>query len=192
MSINIKHKILRRFKRYYILIKSKKGKTRQNRYFPFNIIILIAIIVFIIRLFFLDIMQVKGHSMDPTLETGQIIFINRFSYGIILPFIDKYILRWDKPKSGDIVVFYNPNNHSLNVKRCIASEYDNLYYKEGLLFIDDSNEPFKIGYSIQFNGVSEVPEGHILVLGDNLENSIDSRLFGFVKIDDIIGDVLFY
>ena len=174
------------------MTKNKKIKGKQNRYFPFNIIILIAIIVFIIRLFFLDIMQVKGHSMDPTFATGRIIFINRASYGIMLPFIDKYILRWDKPEFGDIVVFYNPNNRSLNVKRCIASEYDNLYYKEGLLFIDDFEEPFKIGYSLQFNGFSEVPEGHILVLGDNLENSIDSRLFGFVEIDDIIGNVVFY
>ncbi len=172
-------------------ISSKKEKKQRN-FSPLNLIIIIAIIVFSIRLFFLDIMQVKGSSMEPTIKHEQILFINRLSYGVILPFIDKYVFRWNKPESGDIIVFYNPNNHSLTVKRCIASEFDNIYYDDGLLSVDYFDGPLNIGYSLQFFNINKVPRGHILVLGDNLPNSVDSRLFGFVKIDDIIGNVLFY
>ena len=170
----------------------KKMSKHSKNIFPLNVIIPVAVLVFIVRLFFLDIMQVKGHSMEPVIVQGDILFINRLSYGIICPFIDKYIIRWNKPAIGDIIVFYNPNNGSLIVKRCIAAEYDNLLYEDGFLYIDYFDKPLYIGYSLQFKNLDKVPKEQILVLGDNLENSIDSRLFGFVKIDDIIGSVLFY
>lgn len=168
----------------------KPGKKHID-FFPANIIIFIAIFIFIIRLFFLDIMQVKGSSMEPGLEPGNIIFINRLAYGIILPFIDKYIVRWNKPEAGDIIVFYNPQR-TLTVKRCIATENDEIKYMDGLLYTDYIETPLRIGYSLQFNDIERIPSNNVLVLGDNLSNSIDSRLFGFIKIDDIIGKVLFY
>ena len=171
--------------------KPVKKLKKQNKLYPVNIIVITAVLIFTVRLFFLDIMHVKGHSMEPNIMPGTIIFINRFSYGIILPFIDKYIIQWNKPSPGDIIVFYNPER-TLTVKRCIATENDDIYYKDGLLYTDYLDSPIRIGYSFQFDNMTEVPEGHVLVLGDNLSNSIDSRLFGFIKTDDIIGSVLFY
>jgi signal peptidase I len=171
--------------------KNTKKPGKKHNLYPANIIIFTAVIIFIIRLFFLDIMQVKGSSMEPTILPGSTVFINRLSYGIILPFVDNYIIRWNKPSPGDIIVFYNPQK-ALTIKRCIATEYDKINYFDGLLYTDYLDEPVRIGYSLQFNSINTVPEGQVLVLGDNLSNSIDSRLFGFIKNDDIIGSVLFY
>jgi signal peptidase I len=164
---------------------------KKINFYPANAIIFTAVILFIMRLFFLDIMQVEGSSMEPVIMPGNIIFINRLSYGIVIPFIDLYLARWNKPSVGDIIVFYNPQR-TLTVKRCVAAEFDEIKYADGLLYTEHLDKPVRIGFSLQFSGLDSVPEGQALVLGDNLSNSIDSRLFGFVNFDDIIGSVLFY
>jgi len=76
----------------------------KKNVFPLFTVLLLALSLSIIRLFVLNVMRVEGHSMKPTLRQSQMIFVNRLSSGIILPFSDRYLLMWGKPQIGDVGV----------------------------------------------------------------------------------------
>jgi signal peptidase I len=67
--------------------------------------IVVALILFAaIKLFAFDVLLVEGHSMEPALSPGRIVFVNRLAYGILVPFIDAYIVTWASPSRGSIIV----------------------------------------------------------------------------------------
>jgi len=111
----------------------------------------------VLKLFFLDFMIAQGHSMEPAIQNGSILFISRLRYGFRLPWRQKYLIRWAQPTVGDVVVFYTPSGE-LAVKRCAA-------------LLDG---------------------GFFLAEGDNEIASYDSRSYGPVPADNIIGKVLGY
>ena len=158
-----------------------------------SILILIASLasaLLLFRLFFLDVMRVDGHSMEPTLYPRQVIFVNRAAYGLLLPFLNRYILRWESPEAGEVVVFPGPSGDRLMVKRCLASEGETIRYLNGYLELEHMREPIRAPDSFFLTNYPTVPQGCILVLGDNLQNSIDSRNFGFIPIDRVIGKAI--
>jgi signal peptidase I len=110
----------------------------------------------LLKLFVFDFIIANGHSMEPAIHDGSILVISRISYGLQSP-ANKYLLRWAKPKVGEIVVFYTPSGE-LAVKRCTIAGEDGLFYAEG----------------------------------DNSLVSYDSRSYGPVFADKIIGKVLGY
>jgi signal peptidase I len=67
---------------------------------------------------FFDIVRVAGHSMEPTIRNGQVLVINRAAYGIQVPLLSSYLIRWSAPVPGDIVLFKSPVEDRLVVKRC--------------------------------------------------------------------------
>lgn len=128
--------------------------------------------------------------MLPTLQPGQVIFVNRVSYGIILPLVNSYIVRWQSPKRGDVVVLPSPNQPKILVKRCVATAGDSIHFAQGKLFVREIAVGLSGAANFKFDSAEAVPDGFIMVIGDNAENSVDSRDFGFVSVDRIIGKAI--
>jgi signal peptidase I len=112
---------------------------------------------FVLKLFVFDFMTAQGNSMEPSVKNGTVLIINRLRYGLRLPWRQKYLFRWSKPKVGEVVVFYTPSGE-LAVKRC----------------------------------ASLTEKGGFTAEGDNAAASYDSRSYGPVPADNIIGKVLGY
>jgi len=158
-------------------------------------LVLIALIFFLLlKVFFIDILLVNGHSMEPGLVPGKIIFVNRLAYGLAIPFADNYIVLWGKPKQNDIIVFKSPVDNMKLIKRCVAGEQNTIKIKDGILDIGGiGSRKIVVGNTPFFMVFEEirVPKNNFFVLGDNSDDSIDSRFFGFVPMNKIIGRVLF-
>lgn len=141
-----------------------------------------VIIALIIRTFFLEIIQVDGASMLPTLNHGDRVAANKLSYRI------------KKPSFGDIIIFRNPENPKINyVKRVIGLPGDTIeildgrVIRNGLSLKEDYlNQPPRAGYP-----KTRIPEGHLFVLGDNRNFSKDSRDPGvsFIPKENVLGKV---
>lgn len=146
----------------------------------------------IIKIFILDILSVKGISMEPAIHNNEKIIVCNLSYGIINPFGNSTFIRWKNAKPGDIVVYFYKNN--LVVKRCVAADGDSLEYSSNsgyTLQVGEKNYPLtELQYNLMKNSPC-VPRGMILAIGDNFENSIDSRTYGFVAQKNILGKVIF-
>ncbi|MBN1698315.1 MAG: signal peptidase I [Spirochaetales bacterium] len=164
----------------------------KNRGISPGIVILTALLVFIvIKLFILDIMIVRGQSMKPTLNPGDLIVIDKCAYGIVIPLKNRYLFRWGRPRRGDIVLLLSPENTTVIVKRCVAIEGDFFDIRNGYLEVDGNRYLYAHpdGITKTFTE-SVVPGDSIMVLGDNPMQSVDSRMFGFVPVSDIIGRVI--
>jgi signal peptidase I len=170
-------------------------------------LILAAIIFFGVRQLVLNF-QVDGHSMDPNLDNGEMLLVNRHAYetwnlaSLInwLPFVDIEpidVTPFGGVERGDIVVFDPPNDDKPYIKRIIGLPGDEISFRDGSVFVN--------GVQVNEAHITEetncptsacreaivVPEGHVYVLGDNRNSSEDSRYFGPVKIDAIIGKAIF-
>lgn len=152
--------------------------------------------------------RVDGLSMEPSLDTGQMLLVNRQIYFNFdandllnyLPFVERdgehIIYPLHPPQRGDIVVFDPPITGATKpyIKRIIGLPGDRVAIHDGSVFINDEplDEPYLDGVSTSWpNGNPDrevvVPEDHLFVLGDNRNNSTDSRSFGPVDMDAVIG-----
>ncbi|MFP3041585.1 S26 family signal peptidase [Treponema primitia] len=122
---------------------------------PGKAVFLACIVALLMKVLLFDFMITDGQSMMPAIRPGTILVVVRTAYGIRLPWSGKYLLRWSKPKTGDVVVFFTPKG-AVAVKRC------------GALLGEDT----------------------FFALGDNNRESYDSRFYGPVPVDHIIGKVL--
>lgn len=166
----------------------------------FSVIKLLFCIVFIIsisffaKFFLIDFLHVKGTSMYPTLDDKQLILFSKCSYGIVKPFGSTLIFSWRKPKRGDVVIYMYQNHYV--VKRCVGIEgdtiklianFDDFFYN---MEINGKNIPLtKTEYHL-LKGSTVVPKGTIFCVGDNYENSVDSRSYGFIPVINILGKVV--
>ena len=135
-------------------------------------------------------MRISGHSMEPTLRPNQVLVVNRASFGLLVPFTNRYVLRWGQPEAGDVVVFPNPAGGGLMVKRCAAVGGESIANGGGRLHLPGYKQPLATPEFSPLRGRLTVPEGSILVLGDNLGNSVDSRDLGFIPIERVIGKAI--
>jgi signal peptidase I len=168
-------------------------------------LILAAVIFFGVRLVVLNF-QVDGNSMFPNLDNGEMLLVNRNAYLHFdvnkyidaLPFVDHdgthYIYPFSPPERGDIIVFNPPNGSTKPyIKRVIGLPGETVSFKDGGVFVNGQKveEPYLDGepFGCNRNPCPEiaVPEGSVYVMGDNRDNSSDSRSFGPVRIDSIIG-----
>lgn len=151
--------------------------------------LLIALALFASALFsFLSFMVVDGPSMEPGYPDGLILAVNRVAYGFRLP--SGYLLRWAEPRAGDLVVFRNPLDGKLSVKRCLAVAGDPLLPGEGGLAVGGRVLPLDPSQAFHYMDPSSVPPGCVFVAGDNHRESADSRDYGCLPIEKIIGKVL--
>jgi signal peptidase I len=177
----------------------------------------ILIIVLVLRSFLVEPFRIPSPSLEPTLLIGDFVAVNKFIYGIRLPIIEKKIINISEPKRGDIVVFRWPPNPSYDfIKRVIGIPGDKIAYKNKQLFLNGKALPltqtqlqFKpkdtnlLEFIEDLNGIKhhiyqrpnidpydfeiDVPKGHYLVMGDNRDDSADSRYWGFVPEEYLRG-----
>jgi len=196
--------------------------------------------VFFLRSFLYEPFKIPSSSMLPTLFVGDLILVNKFTYGIRLPIIDKKVIEINNPQRGDVMVFKYPEDPSVNyIKRVIGVSGDKVEYKNKRLLINGKDLAYqampdfldeeRLNYSKQFTenltGVSHrilndeqapafvrdphnfpnrencaynndgfvcvVPDGQYFMMGDNRDNSLDSRYWGFVPDKNIVGKAFF-
>lgn len=159
-----------------------QGDDEKMKGFLKDLAIIIVIVLGIS--FFVKPIIVNGESMVPTLENKDYLIISKQAYN------------FGEPERGDIVVF--PHEEStgedrLYIKRVIALPGDHLVIKDGELYLNGTKQTESY---IPSGAITEgdidyvIPEGEIFVMGDNRENSSDSRYFGTVTIKDVVGKVL--
>ncbi len=174
----------------------KKSGLREN----IEAIIVALIIAMFIRTFIVQAFKIPSGSMKETLKIGDHILVNKFIYGIKIPFIDFTLVPVKDPKFGDIVVFEYPEDKSKDfIKRVIGTEGDKIEIKEKKVYINDKPIDDKFGifkddyiFPRQFTqrdnfGPVIVPKDSLFVLGDNRDNSHDSRFWGFVNLKLVKG-----
>lgn len=197
-------------------------------------------LVFFLRSFLYEPFKIPSSSMVPTLQVGDLILVNKFTYGIRVPILNKKIIEVNHPQRGDVMVFRYPKDMSLDyIKRVIGVPGDKIVYRNKRLTINGKAISYKqlpdyldeehLNYSQEFleylPGVEHkvlndeqapsyvpnpdpfprhelctydvegfactVPPGNYFMMGDNRDNSLDSRYWGFVPDQNIVGKAFF-
>ena len=179
----------------------------------------ILLLVLLIRSFLFEPFRIPSGSMMPTLLEGDFIFVNKFAYGLRLPVLNTEIVPLGSPERGDVVVFKLPSDPNVNyIKRVVGLPGDVVNYQQGTkqLTINGESVPLELvgeyeeDYGVQLareklgehehdvlltrgrlspGGTYVVPEGHYFMMGDNRDNSRDSRFEGveFIPEDRLVG-----
>ena len=163
-------------------------------------IIIAILIALVIKTFVVQAFKIPSRSMVPTLLVGDQILVNKFIYGVKIPYLRKMIIPVTNPEKGDIVVFIYPNDRSKDfIKRVIGIAGDKIEIRNKKIFIngkeysdsygvysDNLIYPAAIQPRDNFGPVT-VPKDSLFVMGDNRDESSDSRYWGFVDIKDVEG-----
>ncbi len=178
----------------------RKGKLREYVE-AFAIALLIALVV---RTFVIQAFKIPSGSMENTLLIGDHIFVNKFIYGYHLPYTRGRVLSYSTPQPGDIIVFVFPEDPSKDfIKRVIGIPGDTVEIRDKVVI--RNGEPLNESYTRFADGNSidgfvrsrdnmppvKIPKGKYFVMGDNRDRSYDSRFWGFIDEDAIIGKALF-
>lgn len=160
-----------------------------------------------------DWMDVPTGSMKPTIIEGDRIFVNKLAYDLKIPFTLRHVTEWSAPERGDIVVFRSPADGIRLVKRVVGLPGDVISMRDNRLTINGQpvacasleetkenllcSETLPPEHDILLTpripsrksfGPIQVPNDHYFMMGDNRDNSADSRYFGFVSRDLLIGE----
>ena len=170
------------------LPEGEKAAAKKNPTFKF--ILAGLILGLVLKFFVIDILHVSGSSMEPTIKDGERVAVNKLCYGLVKPFGDSLLFKWGKVKQGDIIIYLYDN--SLVVKRCAAAENTPLEYSSESgynLIVGDKVYPLTPAQFSVMQEIRAVPQGMVLAIGDNAEVSIDSRNYGFVSEENVLGRV---
>ena len=163
-------------------------------------IVVALILAMVIRTFIVQAFKIPTGSMRPTLIEGDLILVNKFLYGAKVPFTDLRTPWVRQPARGDVVVFIYPEDKSKDfIKRLIGLPGDTVEIKNGTIYINDNplvDPLFSQRYYYNRGDFAEegkrivVPEKSFFVLGDNSASSKDSRYWGFVPWNNILGKAM--
>lgn len=173
-------------------------------------------VVLVLRSFLFEPFQIPSGSMLPTLNIGDFILVNKYHYGLRLPVAGTKVVEMNDPERGDVVVFKYPNDPSINyIKRVVGVPGDRIEYRDKVLYVNGQQQTQKLLAQLPpaeprqllieenlsgvkheiyqdiarptINGGIVVPEGQYFVMGDNRDNSNDSRAWGFVPDELLVG-----
>jgi signal peptidase I len=162
-------------------------------------LLLILLVVTGVRTFVGEASVVPTGSMEGTILVGDHLFLNKMLYGPEIPLLNRRLPRLKTIHRGDIVVFRYPRDpEETYLKRVAAVGGDSLEIRDGRLYINAQavDEPyvvhrFPLRSAHERVGPIQVPTGSLFVMGDNRDNSSDSREWGFVPVENVIGEPLF-
>jgi len=156
--------------------------------------IIAVLLALFIRTFVVQAFKIPSGSMEPTLLVGDHILVNKFIYGVKLPFIRKTIIPIEQPHRNDVIVFIYPMDPSKDfIKRVIGLPGDRIEMLGRSIYINGKLFKDKHGvYTGQYQpnahfGPVIVPKGHLFMMGDNRDHSYDSRFWGFVPLESVKG-----
>lgn len=154
------------------------------------------ILSLVIRASIVQAYRIPSGSMIPTLLVGDHLLANKFIYGIRIPFLHTKVLPVTNPEKGDIIIFPSPEEPDKDlIKRVVAVEGDLIEEREKRIFINGKalDEPY-VQHTDRFLserrdnfGPRLVPKGRVFVMGDNRDDSYDSRYWGYVDIKNVKG-----
>ncbi|HJP03677.1 MAG: signal peptidase I [Chromatiales bacterium] len=176
----------------------------------------VLLLVLIVRSFLFEPFRIPSSSMVPTLLVGDFIFVNKYTYGLRLPVLHSKIMDIGEPERGDVIVFRLPSDPSVNyIKRLVGLPGDTIAHVNKRLYINDKLVALeqtdiesdassvialerlgKVEHNIRLmrfkagsDGKYIVPAGHYFMMGDNRDNSQDSRFpqVGYVPQENIVG-----
>jgi signal peptidase I len=178
----------------------EKKKIIKEYVEPIAVALLIALFI---RTFVVQAFKIPSSSMEPTLQVGDHLLVNKFIYGIKFPFIETKYFQFKKPQRGDIIVFIYPKDRSKDfIKRVIGTEGEKIEIVHNKIYVnnqliddawghyDERSASTKYLQPMERFGPVTVPVNSVFVLGDNRDNSQDSRFWGFVKVNEVKGKAL--
>lgn len=179
-----------------------KGKLREN----VEALVIAVILALFIRAFVVQAFKIPSGSMENTLLIGDYILVNKFIFGVKVPFTDMTVVPVKDPQRGDIIVFKYPGDPSKDyIKRVVGVGGDSIDIRDKRVYVNgelqenafakftDSrvfSDPHKYPKNILQRdnyGPKNVPEGELFVMGDNRDSSNDSRFWGFVPKSSVKG-----
>ncbi len=172
--------------------KIKKKSTIREYAEAAAIAILLALFI---RAFVVQAFKIPSGSMEPTLLVGDHILVNKFLYGVKIPYLQSTLIPISDPKRGDIIVFIYPEDKSKDfIKRVIGIPGDKIQIQGRQIFINGQLFDDQHGYYDKEAGNPDrsfgpvvVPKGDYFVMGDNRDHSLDSRFWGFVPSTAVKG-----
>lgn len=174
----------------------KKSRLREN----IEAILIAVVLALFIRTFVVQAFKIPSGSMKQTLLIGDHILVNKFIYGVKLPFLQTTIIKVKKPRRADIIVFKYPVEPDKDfIKRVIGIAGDVIEIRDKKVYVN--GELQNDDYSIHLDprifpaevqprdnlGPLKVPEDSVFVMGDNRDNSHDGRFWGFVNLKAVKG-----
>ncbi len=225
-------------------VQKKKGIVREYA----EALLTALLVAFVIRSFVIEAFKIPSGSMIPTLMIGDHIFVNKFIYGLRIPFTKKHLVTFRTPERGDAIVFMYPLDESKDfIKRVVGLPGDRLLLRGDEILVNGqrvARQPLQVSFDrdespgflkvipdavateIGVHGIPffrdwedydyyietlgdarhlvqfdlspafeersiEVPPGHLFVMGDNRDNSSDSREWGFVPMANVKGKAMF-
>lgn len=173
-----------------------KSKTREYA----ESILWAVVLAMIIRTCVVQSFKIPSGSMEDTLVIGDCLLVNKFIYGIKVPFTDLRLPRLRDPERGDVIVFRYPEDRSKDfIKRLIGVPGDQIQVRDKRVYVNGSlyQNPHEVHKDPQIMpralnqrdnfGPVTVPANAYFVMGDNRDNSYDSRFWGFVPKADLVG-----
>ena len=174
-------------------VETKRRKSLTREYI--EAIVIAILLALVIRTFVVQAFTIPSGSMVPTLQVGDYILVNKFIYGAEVPFTSLHLPGIRGPQRGDIIVFKYPWDEKRDfIKRVIGLPGDEVYIKGRTVYVNGRplDEPYAVyndgtSHSNVEYGPSTVPPDSFFMMGDNRDNSQDSRYWGFLKRDKVRG-----
>ena len=174
----------------------KKGALREN----IEAILVAIVIALFIRTFVVQAFKIPSGSMKQTLQIGDHILVNKFIYGVKVPYLHETIIPLKNPRRGDIIVFKYPvDPHKDFIKRVIGIPGDEIEIRDKKLYVNQKRVNRDYGVYTDSRilsanvrprdnfGPVTVPQHSLFVMGDNRDESFDSRFWGFVDYKALNG-----
>lgn len=184
------------------MVTKKKRKSVLREYVEsFAVALILALII---KCSVVEAYKIPSGSMEDTLLIGDFLLANKFIYGAKVPLLPLRLPALREPRPGDIVIFKYPRNPKVNyIKRCVAVEGQTIEIKDKVLYVDGkriqdpplgkhTNPHIRPkGRDPRDNfGPYKVPKGHLFMMGDNRDNSADSRYWGALPRELVLGKAM--